>query len=433
MAEPNWKNRTFFLGDNLGFLEAMNSESVDLIATDPPFNKGRDFRATPDSLAAGAKFQDRWSWDQDVHRDWVDQITDSHPGLMPVIAAARDTYSDGMGAFLCFMAMRLLAMRRILKPTGSVYLHCDPTASHYLKQLMDAVFGRRNFKNEVVWCYKSGGASKRQFARKHDIILFYAKAEKLCRFNVLKVKSYGRTGGGQGGAVKYFRDGQGTYSVVSARDWWDISMLSTTHGERLGYPTQKPIALYERMILASSDEGDMVLDPFAGCATTLVAAERLKRQWVGIDIWGNAKAVVLQRLGREGLLAEETAGQRRLFTEDVTFTTDLPERTDDGRPAAPAQPSRQHGSGPDGLELSRAEMQASLLSQQGIKCQGCDRKFDDPRYLEVGHDTPCSDGGSNHLSNRVLLCSPCARAKGSRYTLRGLRRLNRSKGWMAQP
>ncbi|MXX22885.1 MAG: site-specific DNA-methyltransferase [Rhodospirillales bacterium] len=340
MARPNWKNRTFFPGDNLGFLEAMNSESVDLIATDPPFNKGRDFRATPDSLAAGAKFQDRWSWEQDVHQDWVDQITDSHPRLMRVIAAARDSYSDGMGAFLCFMAMRLLAMRRILKPTGSVYLHCDPTASHYLKQLMDAVFGRRNFKNEVVWCYKSGGASKRRFAKKHDIILFYAKVEKLSRFNVLKIKSYGRTGGGQGGAVKYFRDGQGTYSIVSARDWWDMSMLSTTHGERLGYPTQKPIALYERMILASSDEGDVVLDPFAGCATTLVAAERLKRQWVGIDIWGNARSVVLQRLGREGLLGEGTTGQRRLFANEVTFTTDLPERTDGDRSVTPPPPSR---------------------------------------------------------------------------------------------
>ena len=432
MAEPNWKNRTFFLGDNLGFLEAMNSESVDLIATDPPFNKGRDFRATPDSLAAGAEFHDRWSWEQDVRQDWVDQITDSHPRLMRVIAAARDSYSDGMAAFLCFMAMRLLAMRRILKPTGSVYLHCDPTASHYLKQLMDAVFGRRNFKNEVVWCYKSGGASKRRFAKKHDIILFYAKVEKLSRFNVLKIKSYGRTGGGQGGAVKYFRDGQGTYSIVSARDWWDMSMLSTTHGERLGYPTQKPTALYERMILASSDEGDVVLDPFAGCATTLVAAERLKRQWVGIDIWGDARSVVLQRLGREGFLGEGTTGQRRLFAKEVTFTTDLPERTDDGRQVAPPQPPQPHGGEPAGPESGHVEMQAALLSRQGIMCQGCDRKFDDPRYLEMGHDTPRSDGGSNRMSNRVLLCSPCHRAKGNLYTLRGLRRLNRAKGWMAK-
>ena len=133
MGSPNWANRTLFRGDNLPFLRAMNSESVDLIATDPPFNKGRDFHATPDSLAVGARFQDRWSWERDVHQDWVDQITDDHPRLMEAIESARHAHSDGMGAFICFMAVRLLAMRRVLKPTGSIYLHCDPTASHYLK------------------------------------------------------------------------------------------------------------------------------------------------------------------------------------------------------------------------------------------------------------------------------------------------------------
>ena len=154
----NWANRTLFHGDNLAFLRAMNSESVDLIATDPPFNKGRDFHATPDSLAAGAKFQDRWSWERDVHQEWVDEIADDHPNVMTVIESARISYGDDMGAFLCFMAVRLLAMRRVLKPTASIYLHCDPTASHYLKQLMDAVFGRRNFVNEVLWGCRSGMA-----------------------------------------------------------------------------------------------------------------------------------------------------------------------------------------------------------------------------------------------------------------------------------
>ena len=111
----------------------MNSESVDLIATDPPFNKGRDFHATPDSLAAGAKFQDRWSWEQDVHAEWIDQITDDHPRLMEAIESARYAHSDGMGAYMCFTAVRLIEMHRLLKSTGSIYLHCDPTVSHYLK------------------------------------------------------------------------------------------------------------------------------------------------------------------------------------------------------------------------------------------------------------------------------------------------------------
>ncbi|MCY3828366.1 MAG: DNA methyltransferase [Rhodospirillaceae bacterium] len=139
----------------------MNSESVDLIATDPPFNKGRDFHATPDSLAAGAKFYDRWSWERDVHEEWSDQIRDDYPFLMEAIESGRYAHSDGMGAFMCFMAVRLLEMRRVLKPNGTIYLHCDPTASHYLKAVMDALFGWRRFGNEIVWCYRGGGAAGR--------------------------------------------------------------------------------------------------------------------------------------------------------------------------------------------------------------------------------------------------------------------------------
>ena len=180
---PNWQNRTLFHGDNLPFLRAMNSESVDLIATDPPFKKGRDFHATPDSLAAGAKFQDRWSWERDVHDEWTDQITDDYPKLMEAIESARFAHSDGMGAFMCFMAVRLLEMRRVLKPTGSIYLHCDHTASHYLKAAMDAIFGRNNFRNEIVWCYTSGGVGKKWWARKHDILLFFSKSGKY-KFNM---------------------------------------------------------------------------------------------------------------------------------------------------------------------------------------------------------------------------------------------------------
>lgn len=415
----NWQNRTLFHGDNLKFLRAMNSESVDLIATDPPFNKGRDFHATPDSLAAGAKFQDRWSWERDVHQEWVDQLTDDYPKLIEAIESARYAHSDGMGAFMCFMAVRLVEMRRVLKPTGSIYLHCDPTASHYLKAVMDAIFGWKNFRNEIVWCYKSGGASKRQFAKKHDILLFYSKDAKQARFNVLKVKSYGQSGGGQGGAVQYYRDALGTYSIVSARDWWEISMLSTTHSERLGYPTQKPMELYERIIKASSNEGDIVLDPFAGCATTCVAAERLNRQWVGMDIWGKAHEVVVDRL------KDETG----LFGT-VQYETEPPARTDDGETGAPFLRVKQKVKEPDGPKWTRAQMYEHLLDQNGPVCQGCDRTFDDPRYLELDHNTPRSDGGLNHISNRILLCGPCNRLKSNTYTLSGLRRENKKRGYM---
>ncbi|MCY3767326.1 MAG: DNA methyltransferase [Gemmatimonadetes bacterium] len=150
----------------------MNSESVDLIATDPPFNKGKDFHATPDSLAAGAKFQDRWSWETDVHEEWVDQIKDDYPHVMNVIQGSRSSYGDDMGAFLCFMAVRLISMRRLLKPTGSIYLHCDPTASHYLKELMDAVFGKKNFRNEIVWCYTDPAGRRNTEYYKRPMISF---------------------------------------------------------------------------------------------------------------------------------------------------------------------------------------------------------------------------------------------------------------------
>ena len=172
------KNRTLFHGDNLKFLRAMDSETVHLIATDPPFNKGRDFHATPDSLAKGASFQDRWSWDKDVHEEWVDKITDDFPKVMNVIYGSRDSYGDDMGAFLCFMGVRLLEMHRVLRADGSIYVHCDPTASHYLKELMDAIFGKNNFRNEIVWKRTSGRSDAKRFGRVHDIILFYSKSKE---------------------------------------------------------------------------------------------------------------------------------------------------------------------------------------------------------------------------------------------------------------
>ncbi len=177
MTEQNFKNRTLYHKDNLDVMRGMNSETIDLIATDPPFNKNRDFHATPDSLASGAKFQDRWSWERDIHQGWIDQITDDFPQLMEAIESARFAHSDGMGAFMCFMAVRLLEMQRLLKATGSIYLHCDPTASHYLKAVMDAVFGWRNFINEIVWCYidPAGRKNSSHYKRTHDIIFWYAK------------------------------------------------------------------------------------------------------------------------------------------------------------------------------------------------------------------------------------------------------------------
>ena len=200
--------------------------------------------------------------------------------------------------------------------------------------------------------------------------------------------------------------------------------------ERVGYPTQKPLPLYERIIRASSNPGDVVLDPFSGCATTCVAAERLGRQWVGMDIWDKAHETVIQRLQKEGLAAGgDSAGM--LPFGDIHYATEPPLRTDDGEEAAPFLRVKERIREPEGQKMSRAEMYDFLLTQHGMKCQGCDRVFDDPRYLELDHNTPRSDGGLNHISNRILLCGPCNRAKSNTYTLSGLRRLNRKQGWMA--
>lgn len=469
-SSANWRNRSLFHGDNLPFLKGMNSESVDLIATDPPFNKGRDFHATPNSLSAGSKFQDRWSWKRDARQEWIDQIKDDCPRAMVAIEVARSTHSDGMGAFLCFMAARLLEMRRVLKPSGSIYMHCDPTASHYLKAVMDAIFGWRSFQNEIVWHYRKWTNAASHFQRNHDVILFYTagKSDAKATFNEIMVDpaegqaaaiDKGHCAGAaqtpsgeskpqplgcsQRAADKLVRDGKPDMSkhgaVVGrdgqakpeATDVWKMQFLHSQSKERVGYPTQKPVQLYERIINASSNKGDIVLDPFAGSATTLVAAERLGRQWVGIDLWDNSRAVVLKRLGQEGLVSE---GEEKtsLLDKEVHFTSEPPTRTDEKEALGLVPCAIKGMKEPRGVKWSRAEMRKYLLKRHGSRCQGCDRTFDDPRYLELDHNTPRSDGGLNHVSNRILLCGPCNKVKSNQYTLSGLRRRNQKEGWMAK-
>ena len=441
-GNTNWENRTLFHGDNLDFLRAMNSESVDLIATDPPFNKGKDFHSTPDSLrqdGGKGKFQDRWSWKKDVHTDWLDQIKDDWPAIWEVIDAAnavhmkktkrniklpREEVGSDMGAFLCFIAVRLLEMHRVLQPTGSIYLHCDPTASHYLKAIMDAIFGHKNFVNEVLWLYKTGGMSKRWFGRKHDNILFYAKGKNYL-FNPQREKSYLSHNYGFSN-VEILQDEQGVYTMVGMRDYWDIPALRGNQPETVGYPTQKPVALYERIVNASSNEGDIVLDPFCGCATTLVAAERLNRQWVGIDIWEEAHGLVLDRMEREC---------QGFFGGEVIFTSEKPTRRDNGEAASPYQqvPETRIRPKEDWQKLSRAEMFNALSIAQSnnglVICAGCGRELEEP-FMELDHIVPRSDRGTNDISNRILLCRPCNGRKSNALTLSGLRGENKRYGWM---
>ena len=441
MAEINAANRTLFEGDNLPVLRGLNSESIDLIATDPPFNKGRDFHATPDSLAAGAKFEDRWKWDEEVHKPWVDGLHDELEAWA-VIESARLSHSDEMGAFLCFIGVRLLEMRRVLKPTGSIYLHCDPTASHYLKALMDAVFGRRQFRNEIVWCYTGPGSPKmRQFNRKHDIIFWYAKGSEWA-FNADAVrvpyknpKQMPRKEFDTGTSFDPAQIEAMRMRGKVPETWWpDFPIVARFKsieqgGQRTGYPTQKPLALYDRIIRASSNEGDWVLDPFAGCATTCVAAEAAGRKWVAIDLWDGAAQVTRDRLASASSLAGRsiTASggepQSQLETYPITHRTDVPVRTDAGEVASahlqtPVKGQRRPRLMPD------SEIKARLIQQFGLACWGCTFVAPTYRYLELDHDKPRKTGGSDEIDNRSLLCGPCNRDKRDGLTLQGLRDQN---------
>ena len=444
MPDMNFQNRTLYHGDNLEFLRGMNSGTVHLIATDPPFNKSRDFHATPDSLASGARFSDRWKWDDDVHDEWVDQIENDWPAVHAVIEATKLSYGMDMAAFLCWLGVRLMEMRRILRDDGSIYLHIDQTAHAYVKALMDGIFGKKNFLNEIIWCYKSGGASpQRHFSRKHDTILMYTRSDRYT-FNPQKEKSYNRDlKPYRFAGVQEYQDEVGWYTLVGMKDYWLIDMVGRTSAERTGYPTQKPLALYERIIKASSNPGDIVLDPFCGCATTPIAAERLERQWVGIDIWDKAHEQVLGRLVQDGLAVPTEAEKRDADTEepsrpllafgDIHYSTTPPTRTDDQEIAAPNLKLKLQRAVEPWQRLTNREMRHILAAAQSIDglvgCAGCGRKLE-IEFMHLDHIQPKSDGGDNHITNRVLLCSPCNSEKSNDKTMPGLQRANKRSGWM---
>lgn len=427
MPERNFSNRTLYHGDNLEFLRGMNSGTVNLIATDPPFNKSRDFHATPDSLAAGASFQDRWSWRDDVHDDWITALMRDEPEVYHVITTAKEVYGDDMGAFLCWLGVRLLEMHRVLAEDGSLYLHIDHTAHAWVKCLLDAIFGRRNFRNELAWCYTGPGSpGARQFSRKHDTLLWYSKGDDWT-FNADAVRvPHKKLNTNRAGRViadamtEELREEYLQRGKVPETWWPDFTPVGRLKNERVGYPTQKPLALYERIIVASSNEGDLVLDPFAGCATTPVAAERLGRQWVGMDIWDGAIDQVRQRM----------ADNRQLLVDippEIIYSTEPPKRTDTGEVAALAlaTPTNRRGQ----RHPPPRSQHGRLLADIGPFCQGDGRNFSfDPRILEVDHIRPKSDGGSDAYDNLTLLCPPCNKEKRDRLTLTELQRQNRRNG-----
>lgn len=328
-----------YYGDNLDVLRRhVKDESVDLIYLDPPFNSNADYNVLfghADGTRAAAQikaFGDTWRWDQAAATDF--QTVVSGGGKVAEVMVAFQTMlgDSNMLAYLAMMAPRLVELRRVLRPTGSLYLHCDPTASHYLKLLLDAALGARNFRNEIIWCYRGGGVPRKDFAKKHDTIFRYSKSDTYF-FDVDAVripysddvlaslpsrydKSYREN--------KVYEGYRPNPLDKHPEDWWEIQPIMPSSGERLGYPTQKPLLLLERIIKASSQPGDVVLDPFCGCGTTVAAAEKLDRAWVGIDITYLAISLIKSRLTGEGVSDYKVLGEPTTADDAAQLAKDDP-------------------------------------------------------------------------------------------------------------
>jgi site-specific DNA-methyltransferase (adenine-specific) len=344
-------SNTLFYGDNLDILrEYITDESVDLVYLDPPFNSSRNYNVLfkdesgKDSQAQITAFEDTWHWGQDAERTYNDLVTKAPENISQMIGALRSFIGPSqMLAYLVMMAARLVELHRVLKPTGSLYLHCDPTASHYLKVILDTIFNPSHFVNEIIWQRTSAkGLAFTRFATNHDIIFRYSKSDKwtanplhtahdpeyiqkfyrhvdptngrryrldnlanpnhdrpnltyeflgvtrVWRWTRQRMQAAYEQGlvvqnkpGGVPAFKRYLDEQEGT---PVGDVWDDIRPVQSQADERLGYPTQKPLALLERIINASSNPGDIILDPFCGCGTAVAAAQKLNRRWIGIDI-----------------------------------------------------------------------------------------------------------------------------------------------------
>ena len=493
----NFLDNTLYEMDNLVVLRGMNSETIDLIATDPPFNTKRNRTKTAGHYVDKWKFgdtnilPDQWKWNE-VHPKWQEEIKDEHPALYQVIESTKIVQGEDTAAFLCFMSVRLLEMHRVLKPTGSIYLHCDHTANSYIRMAMDAIFGKKNFVNEIAWLRKDGvkhNLAKRKFPQAHDTIFYYAKSkdythnpiflpysEEYIDENYDKTDSNGRyatfpcTNDAGGNKVYEFRGISrawrfkktemeemyqkglltqatptspfrykkylSTAAGVKVSDIWTDTALFEEN-EKTGSPDQKPLALYKRLVEASSSKGDLVLDPFCGCATTIIAAKQLKRRWIGVDRRVDARYHIITRLmgidqkerkRLEAFATDQEWLNRHMQRYEMHYQTEPPKRTDKGDQTSPelaqvyvAEPENPH---------THDEMKEILINQFGLKCWGCNYIPPDKRYLHLDHIIPKSDGGTNHIDNRALLCQPCNGVKSNTMSLEGLRRKNKREGYI---
>ena len=569
MTELNIKNRTLAIMDNLPFLRSLNNECIDLIAIDPPFAANETFTGNPRppisndeyseeialAQAHGAehnegqgetRVRDIWSWDEDIHPAWKMMIEDDYPSVHAVIQAVEACATENEAAYIAFMAVRLIECRRVLKPTGSIYVHCDDHANGYLRMLMDAIFGADNFKNELVWNRSGGKSDSKKWGRVSDYLLFYTKSGRYIwnqqyqahnpdyvrknyryddndgrgPYRKLPLHAAGIRKGESGSKWNSYDPNlhnrhwaaptkgvmhqyivehdlipnwpsnySTTHDKLNALDKFGLMVHSSTYlpeiktylaatkgnattdfiadismasgKEKTGYATQKPLELYERIIKASSNEGDVVLDIFAGCATTAIAAETLGRYWVACDMAYRAWTMLKRRFYLNGIaLADMTDVTRdalasvrkdRGFQEPQQWTTshtigpnELPKRSDvDPAPHHGLQQSRGRArqttqSSSWSGRIPKEDAKQLLINKFGPLCWGCGYEPRRPNgsldetLLEVDHirARKAAQGtqGNDELYNLALLHRTCNGIKRNRMTLEELRNHNGMNG-----
>ena len=469
----NVVNRSVYISDNLPFLKSLDSETIDLVCIDPPFAKNETFGQkkgkqdplkppltaserqteldllarwgihTPDDATKagidwpGTVYKDFWSWEQDIHEEWMEDIKNDYPAVNALIEATRMVHSDDTAAYLCYMAVRLFEIRRVLKDTGSLYLHCDHTAGAYLRQLLDGIFGNQHMRREIVWdiAVLSGyKAAANNWIRGHDTILYYTKSEnfKFSKQTQPHRKEYLDRFNKIDEAGEHYFDGRGKRRYLSevmskgkavGDVWNDIMSFQQmpTATERIGYPTQKPVALAERIIKASCPEDGVVLDCFAGCAYVAVAAERLGCQWLACDINPRAWTVFKRQFNKPKLALlecrESTEGQQVMIGQgEVTVhgPNELPLRTSPDEEAKIPTISLKERTfkvpSSDILEREMLEILLRLSGWQAWCCGFANRKSDwtvvrTTRNFHLDHQNPKSRPGFTHMiENRAPMC-----------------------------
>ena len=513
-------NRTIFISDNLPFLQSLDTESVDLVVIDPPFGKRQTFTGTlkpplselereqerarmdewgvydvasayelgieyPDQSGNTALFKDIWRFERVLSANWWERIQDTP--VWWLIESTRRTHGEDTAAYIAFMAQRMIEIRRILRPTGSAYLHCDHEANAYLRQMMDSVFGKDNFRNEIVWRRYGSHNDAQSFGRVHDTILYYSKGRSATWNKLAKDldaeyvrKSYrhederGRyrtaplhAGGLSGGGYRYaYRGHMRTWRYPEARMreldadgrirqakpgsvperkvyladskgvplssiWDDVKALTGNHKERAGYPTQKPQALARRIIEASSNPGDIVLDCFAGCAYVPVAAEETGRRWIACDMSPRALTIVLRQFAKKPELGMTVEGEEGDYADAnprfegkgvlrVRGPNQLPKRSAGD---ADSESPRPRVSLPE-IKFRQKPLESgdqiwrAFVDEWGTDCWYCGlQQPEDRRYLQLDHVEPNrGDGSNDDCWNRALACIACNGDKSDRLT-----------------